>query len=55
VIGWSHLWFSNDQTREERLTLRVVAENLPGVPLVEEHIVAVPTPGAAPGDGGGQI
>jgi len=50
-----HLWFSDDQTREERLTMRVAAENLPGVRGVEGHIVAPPTPGAALGDGGGQI
>jgi CBS domain-containing protein len=48
-----HLWFSDDQPREERLTIRVAAENIPGVRCVEEHIVAPPTPGAAPGDGGG--
>jgi CBS domain-containing protein len=39
-----HLWFSDDQTREERLTLRVAAENIPGVRRVEEHTVAQPTP-----------
>ena len=48
-----HLWFSDEQTREERLTFRVAAENIPGVRRVEEHIVAPPTPGSAPGDGGG--
>ena len=48
-----HLWFSDDQTREERLTIRVAAENIPGVRRVEEHIVAPPTSGAAPGDAGG--
>jgi CBS domain-containing protein len=38
--------------REERLTFRVAAENISGVRRVEEPIVAPPTPGAAPGDGG---
>jgi CBS domain containing-hemolysin-like protein len=48
-----HLWFSDDQSREERLTFHVAAENIPGVQRVEEHIVAPPTLGAAPDDGGG--
>src|SRR5262249_21874322 len=39
-----HLWFSDEQTREERLTFRVAAENIPGVRRVEEHMVAPPTP-----------
>ena len=39
-----HLWFSDDQPREERLTFRVAAENIPGVRRVEEHIVAPPAP-----------
>ena len=38
-----HLWFSDDQPREERLTFRVAAENIPGVRRVEEHIVMPPT------------
>jgi hypothetical protein len=46
---------SDDQTGEERLTLRVAAKNILGVRRVEEHIVAPPTRGAVPGDGGGQI
>ncbi len=37
-----HLWFSDDQPREERLTFRVAAENIPGVERVEEHIVPAP-------------
>jgi hypothetical protein len=37
-----HLWFSDDQPREERPTFRVAAENIPGVRRVEEHIVAAP-------------
>jgi CBS domain-containing protein len=44
-----HLWFSDDQTREERLTFRVAAENIPGVRHVEEHVVA-----ASPDSVGGQ-
>jgi len=38
----AHLWFSDEQPREERLTFRVAAENIPGVRRVEEHIVAQP-------------
>jgi CBS domain-containing protein len=34
-----HLWFSDDQPPEERLTFRVAAENIPGVRRVEEHLV----------------
>jgi CBS domain-containing protein len=49
-----HLWFSDDQPQEERLTFHVAAENIPGVLRVEEHIVAAPTSGVAPGGGGGQ-
>jgi CBS domain-containing protein len=49
-----HLWFSDEQPREERLTFRVAAENIPGVRLVEEHIVATPALEAAPESGGGQ-
>ena len=49
-----HLWFSDDQPLEERLTFRVAAENIPGVLRVEEHIVAAPAPQAAPGSRGGQ-
>ena len=49
-----HLWFSDDQPREERLTFCVAAENIPGVLRVEEHIVAAPAPQAAPGSRGGQ-
>jgi CBS-domain-containing membrane protein len=49
-----HLWFSDEQPREERLILRVVAENIPGVRRVEEHIVALPTSGMAAGGAGGQ-
>jgi predicted transcriptional regulator len=30
-----HLWFSDQQPREERLTFRVAAENIPGERLVE--------------------
>ena len=40
--GVVHLWFSDEQPREERLTFRVAAENIPGVRRVEEHIVAHP-------------
>ena len=40
--GVVHLWFSDEQPREERLTFRVAAENIPGVRRVEEHIVAQP-------------
>jgi len=49
-----HLWFSDDQPREERLTFRVAAENITGVLRVEEHIVAAPAPQAAPASRGGQ-
>ena len=49
-----HLWFSDEQPREERMTFRVAAENIPGVWRVEEHIVAAPAPEAAPGSGGDQ-
>jgi CBS domain-containing protein len=49
-----HLWFSDEQPREERLTFRVAAENIPGVRRVEEHIVAPPASEAPPGSGGGQ-
>jgi CBS domain-containing protein len=49
-----HLWFSDDQSREERLTFRVAAENIPGVLGVEEHIVATPALEAAPESGEGQ-
>jgi len=45
-----HLWFSDDQPREERLTFRVAAENIPGVRRVEEHIVAQP---GQPAESGG--
>ena len=48
-----HIWFSEEQSREERLTFRVAAENIPGVLRVEEHIAAAPAPEAAPGNGGG--
>ena len=48
-----HIWFSDEQSREERLTFRVAAENIPGVLRVEEHIAAAPAPEAAPGNGGG--
>jgi CBS domain-containing protein len=34
-----HLWYGDDQSREERQTFRIVAENIPGVERVEEHIV----------------
>lgn len=50
-----HLWFSDDQPREERLTFRVAAENIPGVRRVEEHIVERPTSGVAVGGGSEQI
>jgi CBS domain-containing protein len=49
-----HLWFSDEQPREERLTLRVVAENIPGVRRVEEHVVALPRSGMAAGGAEGQ-
>ena len=49
-----HIWFSDDQPREERLTFRVAAENIPGVLRVEEHIVAAPALEAAPESGEGQ-
>ena len=49
-----HLWFSDEQPREERLTFRVAAENIPGVRRLEEHIVAPLPSGVAPGGGGGQ-
>jgi CBS domain-containing protein len=49
-----HLWFSDEQPREERLTFRVAAENIPGVRRVEEHIVAPPMSGVTMGGGGGQ-
>jgi CBS domain-containing protein len=49
-----HLWFSDDQPQEERLTFRVAAENIPGVLRVEEHIVAAPALEAAPASGEGQ-
>ena len=48
--GVVHLWFSDEQPREERLTFRVAAENIPGVRRVEEHIVARPGQSA---EGGG--
>jgi CBS domain-containing protein len=47
--GVVHLWFSDEQPREERLTFRVAAENIPGVRHVEEHVVA-----ASPDSVGGQ-
>jgi CBS domain-containing protein len=40
--GVVHLWFSDDQPHEERLTFRVAAENIPGVRRVEEHVVTPP-------------
>ena len=49
-----HLWFSDDQPREERLTFRVTAENIPGVRRVEEHSVALPASGMAAGGEGGR-
>jgi CBS domain-containing protein len=52
--GVVHLWFSDEQSREMRLTFRVAAENIPGVRHVEEHIVAPPASGVAAGGGGGQ-
>ena len=48
--GVVHLWFSDEQPREERLTFRVAAENIPGVRRVEEHIVAQP---GQPAESGG--
>ena len=45
-----HLWFSDEQPREERLTFRVAAENISGVRRVEEHIVAQPGQLAESGD-----
>jgi CBS domain-containing protein len=47
-----HLWFSDEQPQEERLTFRVAAENIPGVRRVEEHSVALPASGMAGGEGG---
>jgi CBS domain-containing protein len=52
--GVVHFWFSDEQPREERLTFRVAAENIPGVRRVEEHIVAPPASGVAASGGGGQ-
>ena len=52
--GVVHLWFSDEHPREERLTFRVAAENIPGVRRVEEHIVAPPASGVAAGGRGGQ-
>ena len=40
--GVVHFWLSNDQSEEERLALRVAAENIAGVRRVEEHIIASP-------------
>jgi CBS domain-containing protein len=37
-----HLWFSHNQSEEERRALRVAAENFPGVRGVEEHVVPAP-------------
>jgi CBS domain-containing protein len=37
-----HIWCSDDRSEEERLALRVAAENTPGVRGVEEHVVVVP-------------
>jgi CBS domain-containing protein len=40
--GVVHLWFSDEQSEEEKLALRVAAENIAGVRRVEEHIVPAP-------------
>lgn len=37
-----HLWFSSDQAEEERMAVRVAAENTAGVRRVEEHVVPAP-------------
>jgi len=37
-----HFWLSNDQSEEERLALRVAAENIAGVRGVEEHMIPAP-------------
>jgi len=37
--GVVHFWLCNDQSEEERLALRVAAENIAGVRRVEAHIV----------------
>jgi CBS domain-containing protein len=37
-----HLWFSEDQSEEQRQAVRVAAENVPGVREVEQHIVPAP-------------
>lgn len=37
--GIVHFWFSADHSEEERRAARVVADNIPGVRRVEEHIV----------------
>lgn len=40
--GTVYLWFSSDQSPEERQAVRVAANNIPGVKGVEEHIVLSP-------------
>jgi CBS domain-containing protein len=37
-----HLWFSDDRSDDERQAVRIAAENIPGVRLVQEHIVPAP-------------
>jgi hypothetical protein len=34
-----HFWFSAEHSEEERRTARIIAEGIPGVLRVEEHIV----------------
>jgi CBS domain-containing protein len=40
--GVVHLWCSDDRSLEQRLALRVAAQNAPGVRGVEMHVVSVP-------------
>ena len=39
-----HLWFSDDQSAEQRRAVQIVAENIAGVRSVDEHIVPGPPP-----------
>src|SRR6266568_5029278 len=37
-----HLWFTDDESEEQRQAVRVAAENIPGVRRVEQHIAPAP-------------
>ena len=40
--GIVHLWFGSEEPEERRQAVRVLAENVPSVRGVEEHVVPVP-------------